>query len=92
MPNLFSLRSKVAMSDDADWSGEARWMDLANMRSLGVRSDQLHCSCHHWAIANVDHLSDAMKVPNVRLGFRCSECGKRPSSSRPNWLERDGTH
>jgi hypothetical protein len=26
------------MSDDHDRSGKANWMDLANMRSLGVRS------------------------------------------------------
>jgi hypothetical protein len=37
----------VPMSDDADWSGEANWMNLANMRSLGLRSVQLFCSCNH---------------------------------------------
>jgi hypothetical protein len=63
-------------------------MDLANMRSLGVRSVQLFCSCDHWAIANVDHMAEVVKVPNVRLSFRCSHCGRRPASSRPNWLER----
>jgi hypothetical protein len=75
--------------EDADWSGEAGWMDLANMRGLGVRSVQLWCSCDHWAIVNVDQLADTIKVPNVRLVFRCSHCGRRPTSSRPNWLERD---
>jgi hypothetical protein len=79
----------AAMSDDHDWSGEASWMDLANMRSLGVRSIQLYCSCNHWAIVNVDQLADSLKVPNVRRLFRCSSCGKRSTSSRPNWLERD---
>lgn len=76
------------MSDDADWSGEANWMSLANIRSLGVRSVQLWCSCNHWAVVNVDQLGDTVKVPNVRLIFRCSECGSAQHHlGRTGWNE-----
>lgn len=60
-------------------------MDLANMRSLGVRDVYLDCECGHSASVNVDVLDDSVYVPDVRLRSRCSVCGKRPQISRPDW-------
>lgn len=62
-------------------------MDLANMRSLGVHEVYLDCECGHTASVNVDGLPDAVYVPDVRLRGRCSECGRRPRMSRPNWKD-----
>jgi hypothetical protein len=56
-------------------------MNLANMRSLGVRSVQLFCSCDRWAIVEVDYMAASVKMPNVRRFFHCSQCGKRPAPS-----------
>jgi hypothetical protein len=62
-------------------------MDLENMRSMGIRSLQLWCSCGHHAVVNVDSYPGSYEVPAMKRFFRCSECGKRPSESRPNGAE-----
>jgi hypothetical protein len=59
-------------------------MDLANMRSLGIRSVALACSCGRGAEVNVDAYPDSYLVPDMKRYFRCSSCGKRPYNSRPN--------
>ena len=54
-------------------------MDLANMRSLGVRSIDAMCQakgCGHEARVNVDKLPDDMFVPDVGLRMVCSS-GRR---------------
>jgi hypothetical protein len=43
-------------------------MDLANMRSLGVRSVAVTCDlCHHAAVMNVDRFGDTVPVPAFRF-------------------------
>jgi hypothetical protein len=61
-----------------------RVMDLANMRSLGIRSVALACSCGRGAEVSVDAYPDSYLVPDMKHYFRCSSCGNRPYSSRPN--------
>jgi hypothetical protein len=65
-------------------SPAARVMDLANMRSLGIRSVALACSCGRGAEVNVDAYPDSYLVPDMKRHFRCSSCGKRPYDSRPD--------
>lgn len=60
-------------------------MDLANMRSLGVREVFLDCSCGRSVSVVVDQLSDGTAVPAIKSLFRCSACGARPAISRPDW-------
>jgi hypothetical protein len=63
-------------------------MDLANMRSHGVRSVAATCrSCQHRAIVNVDTWPENYPVPDVGLKLRCSQCNGREIETRPNWLE-----
>lgn len=66
------------MTDDADWSAEASWMDLANMHGLGRRLVQLYCSCHHGRSSTSTTLADRIKVPNVRRLFRCFSVRQAP--------------
>lgn len=61
-----------------------RVMDLANMRSLGIRSIALACSCGRGAEVNVDAYRDRRLVPDMKRHFRCSSCGRRPYDSRPD--------
>ena len=65
-------------------SNQSRPMDLENMRSIGIRSLQLWCNCGHHAEVNVDSYPGSHEVPAMKRFFRCSECGKRPTESRPN--------
>lgn len=62
-------------------------MNLANMRENDCRSIELQCECGHWATANVDRFPDSALVPELRLRFRCSKCGRRPRLSRPSVQE-----
>jgi hypothetical protein len=50
-------------------------VDLANMRSLGVRSVDVTRARKHEATVNVDQLPDDVPVPDVRFRLRCSKCG-----------------
>lgn len=59
-------------------------MDLDNMRSLGIRSLHLWCSCGRHAVVNVDKYPGNYEVPAMKRFFRCSACGKRPKEARPN--------
>jgi hypothetical protein len=65
-------------------STAARVMDLANTRSLGIRSVALACSCGRGVEVNVDAYPDSCLVPDMKRHFRCSSCGKRPYESRPD--------
>jgi hypothetical protein len=60
-------------------------MDLANMRSLGVTKVDVYCSCGHQASVDVSDLPGDVAVPDVRLRLRCSQCGKKPAETRPDW-------
>jgi hypothetical protein len=60
-------------------------MDLANMRSLGVRSIFATCDCGRRASVDVSALPDAVTVPALRWRLRCSACGARPNDVRPDW-------
>ena len=60
-------------------------MDLANLRSLGVRAVFVDCACGHSASVVVDHLADDVFVPDVARRYKCSKCGARPTISRPDW-------
>ena len=62
-------------------------MDLANMRSLGVRSIFATCDCGRAAAVDVAGLSDFVTVPSLRWRLRCSACGARPNDVRPDWRE-----
>ncbi len=64
-------------------------MDLANMRENGVRSVEANCAeCGHEAVVNVDALAADTFVPDVAKRLRCSACGSKKITTRPNWLER----
>jgi hypothetical protein len=62
-------------------------IDLANMRSLGVRSIFATCDCGRAAAVDVASLSDAVTVRSLRWRLRCSICGARPNDVRPDWRE-----
>ena len=62
-------------------------MDLANMRTLGVRSIAAWCACGHHGRADVSALPDDLPVPAARHRLRCTACGERPMDVRPDWLE-----
>jgi hypothetical protein len=62
-------------------------MDLANMRSLGVRSIFAMCECGRRADVDVSALPDALEVPALARRLRCSACGARPIDVRPDWRE-----
>lgn len=66
-------------------------MDLGNMRSLGVRSLDVTCrKCRHEASLNVDRWPDHVPVPAFATKMRCTKCGSRDVTVRPNWAERPG--
>lgn len=61
-------------------------MDLANMRANGARSLIVECrSCRHSASVLVDMLPDEVLVPEAGRRFRCSACGSREITTRPDW-------
>jgi hypothetical protein len=62
-------------------------MDLANMRSLGVRSIFATCDCGRHASVDVSSLPGAVAIPALRFRLRCSACGARPNDVRPDWRE-----
>ena len=68
-------------------------MDLANMRSLGVRGLAVKClqpACLHAAIVSVDDYPDDMLVRDFAKRMVCAKCGARGRhiDVRPNWLEQ----
>jgi len=66
-------------------------MDLANMRSLGVRSIFASCDCGRAAAVDVSALAGSIEVPALRGRLRCSSCGARPNDVRPDWRQH-GAH
>ena len=72
---------------DAD-GHEIAPLTLANMRENGVRSVEAKCeACGHEAIVNVDAWPGGCPVTDVGLKLRCSACGSRRISTKPNGLE-----
>ena len=64
-------------------------MTLANMRENGARSVTAACeACHHEAAVNCAALPADLPVPDVALRLRCSGCGSRKVTTRPDWTER----
>jgi hypothetical protein len=62
-------------------------MPLSNMRQHGVRCVEATCEgCKHEAI-NVDSLPDDLYVPDVALRLRCSACGSKKITTRPDWSQ-----
>jgi hypothetical protein len=49
-------------------------MSIANMREHGVRS-----------VISVDNFSGEIYVPDVALRLRCSACGSKQITTRPDW-------
>jgi hypothetical protein len=50
-------------------------MDLANMRTQGVRSLWVVCElCHHDAVINVDGYGDAVPAPAFGPRMACPRC------------------
>jgi hypothetical protein len=65
-------------------------LTLGSMRAQGVQSVLAFCAtigCRHEACVNVDALPDDLPVPDVALRLRCSKCGRRSVTTRPNWSE-----
>ncbi len=63
-------------------------MTLANMRENGTRSVEATCEvCGHEAVVNVDAWPADYPVPDVGLKLRCSACGAKRISTKPNWAE-----
>ncbi|CAL8981520.1 hypothetical protein RHODGE_RHODGE_02855 [Rhodoplanes serenus] len=63
-------------------------MTLGNMRSLGVRSLDVHChACDRRVIVPAGRWSDEVEIR--RLRFTCLACGARgrPIDVRPDWTE-----
>ena len=61
-------------------------MPLANMRVHGIRSLEATCEdCKHEATVNVDSLPGDLFVPDVALRLRCSACGSKKITTRPDW-------
>ena len=65
-------------------------MTIGNMRAHGIRSLDAICEetlCGHSAQVDVRALPDDVAVPDVARRLRCSRCGSKEVSTRPNWLE-----
>ena len=65
-------------------------MTLGNTRTLGVCSLDAVCGeflCGHAAQIYVSALPSDVAVPDVADRLRCSKCGSKNVSTRPNWLE-----
>ena len=61
-------------------------MSLANMREHGLRSVEATCeACKHEAAISVDILAGEIYVPDVALRLRCSACGSKQITTRPDW-------
>lgn len=64
-------------------------MDLANMRSNGVRALAVWCmDCGHKADVNVDDQPGELTVPSFKSRMRCSGCGGKNIDVRPAWGAR----
>jgi|SRR5579863_7383143 hypothetical protein len=64
-------------------------MDLANMRSLGVRSLAVTCLlCHHEAVLDATQWPDHVPVPAFGPRMVCMRCGIVGADVRPNWREQ----
>jgi hypothetical protein len=82
---LVSMRRNPRRAHDAE-GREIEPMSLANMREHGVRFVEATCEdCKHEAVVNVDSLPDAVYVPDVALRLRCSACGSKKITTRPDW-------
>jgi hypothetical protein len=63
-------------------------MSLGNMREHGVRSvEATYEDCKHEARVNVDAIPDGVPVPDVALRLRCSACGSKNITTRPDWTQ-----
>lgn len=63
-------------------------MDLSNLRENGARSVEARCeACGHEAIVNCDALPADLPVPDVTPRLRCSACGAKTITTKPNWME-----
>lgn len=65
-------------------------MTLGNIRALGIRTIDAVCEealCGRSAVVDVGALPDDVAVPDLALRLRCSRCGFKAVSTRPNWLE-----
>lgn len=62
-------------------------MDLANMRSLGMRAVDVSCACGRRESVDVSSLPGSIEVPALRRRLRCSACGARPEDVRPDWSQ-----
>ena len=81
------LRSGATLSPClAEFDGPP--MDLANMRSLGVRSIFVTCEGGRRAAVDVSAFAGSTEVPALARRLRCSSCGSRPVDVRPNWQEQ----
>ena len=64
-------------------------MDLANMRSPGIRSLAVTCElCHHAAVADVARWPGRVPVPTFGPKMVCTRCGMVGADVRPNWREQ----
>jgi hypothetical protein len=59
-------------------------MTLGNMRSLGLKSVAVTCSCGRESIIDVSAMDGNFEVPALRNRMRCSACGGRPMFVRTN--------
>ena len=64
-------------------------MDLANMRSLGVRSLLVTCrKCRVARVLNMDGFDGTETVPSFSPRMLCMSCGTKGADVRPNWIEQ----
>ena len=58
------------------------------MRTNGVKGVIAECeACHHEARVSCDALPAELPVPDVALRLRCSACGSKRVTARPDWRE-----
>ena len=63
-------------------------MTLANMREHGVFSVDAECQgCKRQVVVSAERWPDKLPVPDVALMLRCSACGSKRTTTRPNWQE-----
>jgi len=64
-------------------------MDLANMRSLGIRSLAVTCElCHHAAVVDAARWPGHVPVPTFGPRMVCTRCSIVGADVRPNWREQ----
>ena len=63
-------------------------MDIANAKANGVTGVEASCMCGHEATIPFGDMPDDLFIPVIALRLRCSACGGKEITTRPDWPRR----